>query len=105
MLEKQSAGKSNESGVAEDANYSVSAGRAGAMVMKSVSIFLASGRKSSQGSRRQQSTSSSSNKVEDSVISLPKRPRKKMQEDPNLKTAAQHAKIIETLKKSTKFSK
>ncbi|XP_043467126.1 EF-hand calcium-binding domain-containing protein 1 [Leptopilina heterotoma] len=74
-------------------------GSAGALVMKSVSLFLARGRKTSVSSRRQQSTS-----VEQKQ-ELEKKRKRRARVDPKMKSAAYYAKIIELLKKKTKFSK
>lgn len=73
-------------------------GRTGAILMKSVSIFLASGRKASGGSKKQ---SSSENLLQQEG----RRRKKKMPEDPSLKSAAYQARLIESLKKKTKFNK
>lgn len=74
-------------------------GSAGALVMKSVSLFLARGRKTSVSSRRQQS-----NTVEQKQ-ELEKKRKRRARVDPKMKSAAYYAKIIELLKKKTKFSK
>lgn len=73
-------------------------GSAGAMVMKSVSIFLARGRKASVS--RQQSTP-----VDEQQELLKKRKRRRARTDLKMKSAAYYAKVIESLKKKTKFSK
>ncbi|XP_058798075.1 calaxin-like [Phymastichus coffea] len=81
-------------------------GRTGAMVMKSVSIFLATGRKVSSASRRQQSCSSSGGVGADTTSqSKSSRRRRRMPEDFSLKSSAHHAKFIEALRKKTRFSK
>ncbi|XP_051158051.1 calaxin [Leptopilina boulardi] len=74
-------------------------GSAGAMVMKSVSLFLARGRKTSVSSRRQQSTSV------DQKQELVNKRKRRTRIDPKMKSAAYYARIIELLKKKTKFSK
>lgn len=72
-------------------------GRTGAIVMRSVSIFLASGRKisSNASSRRQRSGSSS--------IGIKK--RFKMPIDETVGQLNHRAKVIEVLRKKTKFTK
>ncbi|XP_012251101.1 calaxin isoform X2 [Athalia rosae] len=75
-------------------------GRGGAMVMRSVSIFLASGRKVSVASKRAKIVNSSS-----SAIDAAPRQRRRMPDDANTKSAALTAKILESLKKKTKFSR
>ncbi|XP_015587745.1 EF-hand calcium-binding domain-containing protein 1 [Cephus cinctus] len=72
-------------------------GRGGAMVMRSVSIFLTNGRKVSIVSKRQQNISAG-------TVSGGRR-RKKMPDDGSIKSAAFNTKIIETLRKKTKFSR
>lgn len=79
-------------------------GRTGAMVMKSVSIFLATGRKVSSASHRQQSGSSTGGAGTTSQAKST-RVRRKMPEDSSLKGSTHHAKFIEALRKKTKFSK
>lgn len=75
-------------------------GSAGAMVMKSVSIFLSRSRKASVSSRRQQLAS-----PDQKQEAVGKRRRRRPRTDPNMKSAAYYAKVIESLKKKTKFTK
>ncbi|XP_074111240.1 calaxin-like [Cotesia typhae] len=64
--------------------------RAGALVMKSVSIFLSSGRKPSVNSKKP-------------VEQVQRRRRRKLTEEAAMK--AYHAKVVEALKKKTRFSR
>ena len=76
-------------------------GRAGAIVMRTVSIFLSSGRRVSvNNSKRQQSGASGQN----SSGSRGRR-RSRMPDDNNMKTSAYHAKVVESLKKKTRFTR
>ncbi|XP_014208382.1 EF-hand calcium-binding domain-containing protein 1 [Copidosoma floridanum] len=81
-------------------------GRTGAIVMRSVSIFLASGRKASSttGSRRQRSGSSGSAALGQSSGRSRCR-RMPVGESAAVRSAAHHAKLAEALRKKTKFSK
>ncbi|KYN07173.1 EF-hand calcium-binding domain-containing protein 1 [Cyphomyrmex costatus] len=73
--------------------------RAGATLMKSVSIFLTSGRKASANSKRQ--ISAASNKDESSR----RRRRRRMPEGGGGRNSAYIVKVIESLKKKTRFSR
>lgn len=73
--------------------------RAGATLMKSVSIFLTSGRKASANSKRQ--ISATSGKDESSR----RRRRRRMPEGGGARNSAYIIKVIETLKKKTRFSR
>lgn len=73
--------------------------RTGATLMKSVSIFLASGRKASTNSKRQ--ISATSGKDESSR----RRRRRKMPEGGGGRNSAYIIKVIESLKKKTRFSR
>ncbi|XP_033231695.1 uncharacterized protein LOC117182699 [Belonocnema kinseyi] len=75
-------------------------GSAGAMVMKSVSIFLARSRKASVSSRRQQLAS-----PDQKQETVSKRRRRRPKTDLKMKSAAYYAKVIESLKKKTRFTK
>ncbi|XP_012219772.1 calaxin [Linepithema humile] len=72
--------------------------RAGATLMKSVSIFLTSGRKASVNSKRQ--ISAASGKAEPR-----RRRRRKMPEGGGARNSAYIIKVIESLKKKTRFSR
>lgn len=85
----------------EGAEPRIISGRTGAMVMRSVSIFLASGRKVSCASRKQQSGSS----TDSGGQRHGGRRRGRMPEDSAIRNAAQHARLVEALKKRTRFSK
>lgn len=75
-------------------------GRGGAMVMRSVSIFLANGRKASVASKRVQPSLSSP------VAPVSHRRRRKMPDEASAaKNAAMTVKILDSLKKKTKFSR
>ncbi|RLU21605.1 hypothetical protein DMN91_005978 [Ooceraea biroi] len=83
-------------GVGAERSTSISI-RAGATLMKSVSIFLTSGRKASGNSKRQ----ISAGKNEPSR----RRHRRKMPDGGSGRNSAYITKVIESLKKKTKFSK
>ncbi|XP_011304037.1 EF-hand calcium-binding domain-containing protein 1 [Fopius arisanus] len=65
--------------------------RTGALVLKSVSIFLTSGRKASVNSKKP------------STESPPRRRRRRRPDDASMKTY--HAKVVDTLRKKTRFSR
>lgn len=73
--------------------------RAGTTLMKSVSIFLTSGRKASANSKRQISAVS----VKDE--SSRRRRRRRMPEGGGARNSAYIVKVIESLKKKTRFSR
>ncbi|KAL0124697.1 hypothetical protein PUN28_006505 [Cardiocondyla obscurior] len=73
--------------------------RAGTTLMKSVSIFLTSGRKASANSKRQ--ISAASGKDESSR----RRRRRRMPEGGGVRNSAYIVKVIESLKKKTRFSR
>ncbi|XP_012529506.1 EF-hand calcium-binding domain-containing protein 1 [Monomorium pharaonis] len=73
--------------------------RAGTTLMKSVSIFLTSGRKASANSKRQISVVSGKDE------SSRRRHRRKMPEGGGTRNSAYIVKVIESLKKKTKFSR
>ncbi|XP_018339169.1 PREDICTED: EF-hand calcium-binding domain-containing protein 1 [Trachymyrmex septentrionalis] len=73
--------------------------RAGATLMKSVSIFLTSSRRASANSKRQ--ISGASDKDESSR----RRRRRKMPEGGGVRNSAYIVKVIESLKKKTRFSR
>lgn len=73
--------------------------RAGATLIKSVSIFLTSGRKASTNSKRQ--ISAASGKDESSK----RRRRRRMPEGGGARNSAYIVKVIESLKKKTRFSR
>lgn len=73
--------------------------RAGATLMKSVSIFLTSGRKASTNSKRQISVASGKDE------SSRRRRRRKMPEGGGARNSAYIVKVIESLKKKTRFSR
>ena len=97
------AGQQEGGGEAEAAPRVPINGRTGAIVMRSVSIFLASGRKVSVASRRQQSSSSAGGGVSHRCTEA--RKRRRMPEDAARRSAAYYAKVVESLRKTTKFSK
>jgi len=74
-------------------------GRAGATLMKSVSIFLTSGRKVSANSKRQISADFGKDELSR------RRRRRKMPEGGGARNSAYIVKVIESLKKRTKFSR
>ena len=72
----------------------------GAIVMKSVSMFLARSRKASVSPKRQELVPA--DQKQEIVV---KRKRRKSRVNANMKSVTYYAKIIESLKKKTKFSK
>lgn len=93
-------GAKSDVGVDADAKHRTHISvRAGPTLMKSVSIFLTSGRKASANSKRQISA------VPGKDDSSRRRRRRKMPEGGSARNSAYIVKVIESLKKKTRFSR